>query len=462
MLSEHPGSDRLARQSRIVECQEEVDGIIEFGIRPLADLADTASVIAALRAVNNLDRIAELADVDASSLVGLIETEAHPGSSAPRDALAMGALATAARKILTAREETSQEWIRMTSFERVVTASPRADQIGPGSARDFLQKYPGSLESPNLRQRILRAHDQDLSLAQRITWGSSITAGTRARYPKSGRYIPLHGVLPRGFWPQWTSRLDCGGAVDISALQKGLVIATSLADVHEDHEPSEGYRPALSIAKYLRIKMLGNKEKGTQLIAGIIELALWLKANGIPIDYARRRAIPSPLLLQGDHWERICETAGANPGQARRHSLARLYLAQRIQGARRGRGHDLPASNSLESEYTDFKFALTRELQSALDDYARALLRIRGIDEPLRWEPPLLLLERGIPGRELGDINIDRMHELILNGEHRQGVLAKELGVTQRHVVGAVDEWPPLTSSGVNVAIWNSSDWAAA
>jgi hypothetical protein len=458
--------ETLASGSPLVRAQMLVNERLR-GLDSLGYLAHLRAFIAALRATGSTAQLASMAGCDESELLGIIEPEEHPGASAPANALSMAVLTTAATLVAQSPEPEQAELLRRVSFDRVVTQSVSAPQLGPGSAADVLSLYPGAVRYPETRQLILRAHDEDLSLAQRLLWGTSAPASVRERYAHLGTdQSPYQDWImrnaPAGFWSAWAVRLDATGRNTDHAFDLGLRRALQYADIWEAHDPGTNRPPARGISRTLRPAMLGTDAQIKQLISALIQLRLELRETPSPIDYRRRRSLPQHVFLPNEHWNRIAESIHLNPGFGRRGVCARRYLYERVTTSGERNKYWTPGYQVPTATYTSFLLTMTAELQTQLDTYAQSLLRLFAIGrEPVTWTPPLLPLARGCPGRELADIDVARLWEMIGNGEQRQSRLTAELGVTPRHLMAAIDAFPIRSDVSVGRLEWTSRDWDA-
>lgn len=408
-------------------------------------LNNLRSIGAALRATGNTDRIARLAGLKPAELEGMIDPEEHPGTTAPIDAFAMSALTAAAAEILYAPDEIGAQRIRLTTFERPVRYAPASVHLGPGSGRDFIAHYPGAQQSTTLRRAILRAHDRDLSTAQRVVWGATLTKAVRDEYPELEKPTPVEWLaqnVPRNLWPCWTARFDDDSGTTERALARALRFVMLHTDSWEHADLSRGPRHLGKARDRGILPALGNGHALTQRLAGLGQLRLAMEASPSPIDYYARTRFPLQRLLTPAAWNAVANRADVPAGGRLGLACARWYLSNRTTGVREpGRG--APASTAAGESYSTFRLSMTGELQRELDTHAREVLASAGLKGPVTWSPPLFDLPLGAPGRELNDLDLALLHDLLRSGERRERVLAIELGVSSRRVLWAVDEHPP-------------------
>lgn len=463
-LAEGESSDRLSFSSPIMVAQRAIDARLQpsGGLEYLARLR---AYIAALRAAGGIGRLATLADYPEGDLLGIIEPEEHAGAAAPDNALAMAILCAGAVRISEQPDSDQHHLLRQVTFDRTLTRAGNGVELGPGSAQDVLSHYPGAARFADIRQQILRAHDEDLSIGQRLLWGSATPKAVRDEYrdlpPDDTPYEGwIQQTAPSSFWDAWTVRLDATQRSTGLAFPQALRLALKYVDIWEVRSGGRNRPPARGISRVLRPTMLGSKVQTTQLLAALGELRLWLRRNPSPIDYRRRRTLPAQFFLPHEHWRRIAEATGATVGRETRVSCVRRYLYQRVTSAGEGNKWWTPGSQVSTSDYTSFLISMTAELQQQLDQYALALLEVLDIkDEPVIWSPPAFPLERGAPGRELSDIDVHELHERLSGGERRQTVLARLLGVSQRHLLAAIDDRPPSSGAELDIIEWTRADW---
>ena len=410
------------------------------------------AISTALRGAQNFDLMATLSGLELSELRGLFDEEKRVGVSAPTTAYAMAGLVGAAFALDQLDEDEAGPLIRHLTFTRAPASVPRGQGYGPGSPSELLIRWP---QAPaQLRDKILRAHDQDFTNSQRILGCTSVNPATLLHHrPIPGEVRVRFLTVPAALWPAWCSRFDVGGPVDGSTLATALahaLRACGTAKIQRDPQAEN------ALAGVLRPNMLGTSQQTTSLIRGLCELAHTLDEIDVPIDYLRRQSLAAHDFLPWPHWEALCESLSRDPGAARRHRNARRYLWHRLTALDVTRFPDEPqyrSSRAAAAEYTDFRTRMTIELQTALDSYARAYLQHQGLDEPVTWSP-WALVALPWPGPEILDLDLSRLHALLGDGVLAHGLLARELGVSVRRVVRALDEAPPSDPRETKAVDW--------
>lgn len=441
---------RLERGSAPLAAQEAISSHhqTDTGAELIQLLQSTAT---ALRGSRSIDDIARLSGLDESELRGLVDEEKHVGISAPNNAYAMAALTGAAWSLVHQPEAAARPVIRRTTFSRPPARVPRGAGHGPGSPAELLTRWPGAPDA--LRAWILRAHDQDLTVTQRILWDTAVAPATMRTHPPRATYaLKRRSAIPETLWPDWCSRLDIGGNVDTSTLARALAIAVRAVGMGDEVRVQE----ESNLAAVLRSNMLGTPEQTTAILAGISELAHTVDDAKQVINYPRRLDLPSAEMLKRTHWEQLADSVHTDPGGAPRLRHARRYLWQRLSATNLDQ---LPAELQLgftrddAARYTDFRTQMTAELQDALDRYGQAFLNAHRIWEPVTATPEVTVhLEW--PGPAILDLDIDGLHAMLNHGIRTHRVLAQELGLSTRQVVRAIDAFPPSTGKAVNAVDW--------
>ncbi|WP_314138523.1 TniQ family protein [uncultured Plantibacter sp.] len=408
-------------------------------------------VATALRGAGAFDDVSSLSGLDEQELRGLFDEEKHVGISAPKNAYAMAGLIGAAWALVNMGEFVSAPVVRRTTFARPPAHVPRGAGYGPGSPTELLTRWPGA--SDELRGWVLRAHDQDLTLTQRILWDTAITPATMdAHRARTVYFQTRRDRIPELLWPAWCSRFDLGGNVDATTLAHALTIAVravGLNDQARDHEES-------NLAAVLRANMLGTPAQTTALLAGISELARTIDDGPNPINYRRRLELPTAEMLPRTHWETLADSVHTDPGGAPRLRHARRYLWQRLSATS---SDQLPAELQLGfthddvAQYTDFRTRMTLELQEEIDRYGQAFLQAHQIWEPVT-ATPAVSAHLNWPGTEILDLNIELLHAMLDDGIRTHRTFAQALGVSTRQVVRAIDACPPSTSRAVTSVEW--------
>jgi hypothetical protein len=406
----------------------------------------------AIRGAKDFDLMAALSELDAGELRGLFDDEKRVGTAAPKSAYAMAGLAGAALILYRLDERVAGPIIRRTTFARPPGFVPRGAGHGPGSPAELLSRWP---DAPMpLRAKVLRAHDKDLTITQRILGCTTVDPRTLESHQLlRGNLAERNTYVPDLLWPAWCSRLDVDGAVSGPTLAGALAYAVRHCGTTKQESRPETDQ---SLARILRPNMLGRPDQTRALLAGISELAHTVDDGPGPINYFARLRLPSDELLPWEHWSILSESIGRDPGAERRHRNARRYLWQRLTASDTPMlPHDLVMGRTPAdaAEYTDFRTRITQELQSELDAYGQAFLRHHRVHEPVTWSPPVRV-DVGWPGKDILDLPVDRLHDMLRDGVVAHGRLAAELGVAKGRVVRAIDEAPPAGGQLVEPVDW--------
>ena len=446
------GEPHLDERWKLAVVQEAILGQIHDGSawRTLTDLQAAAT---GLRGARAFDVIAELSGVAESELQGLFDDEKHVGISPPKDALAMGALTAAAWALCRTVDETkARQIIRRVTFDRPPVAAPRGAGYRAGSPTELVARWGDPLAA--FRGHILRALDADLTVSQRILWDTA-RAGA-AIDDQDEHHIRQRWLneahVPRQIWPTWCSRMDVGGPVKSSVLATALSIV--LCQLGRGDHP--GVRRDL--ASVLRPNMLGSSRETTLILRTLSHLAASLRSSPPAINYERRIVLGCRPMLTAETWSTLSELRWSPGTENLGFINAQRYLWQRFTGSS---ATNLPPALRLGVtrddvyDYSLFRIRMTAELQRAFDDISLAFLQDEGIAEPVVWSPPL----RGTfecAGSEIDDIDVARLHELLLKGLVSRRRLSSELQVSERQAIRAIDAFPPSVDATALALEWTA------
>ncbi|MBS2964767.1 TniQ family protein [Actinocrinis puniceicyclus] len=266
-------------------------------------------------------------------------------------------------------------------------------------------------------------------------------AGETARSSRRARKIP--GSL----WPAWAVRLSPpGGAYPqtLAPVLSGMLLLVGarieLAQA-ADLLGSATDGPTLSRI----MQLLRDDPHWTAIHTGLDQLAEYLDAHDVPIDYRRRRALDYAGLLPTGQWRELCRSISMPPGLGRRRQVAQCLLFQRISGLPYAAMPDAAVKPAdFKAQVARFAIVRTPELAAALDDAARDFLarqKVRG--EPVAWQPPIDLLDGlDFPGPDPERIDIPHLHRLVRAAGRPQRSAAQILGTTADAVQFALEEHP--------------------
>lgn len=202
--------------------------------------------------------------------------------------------------------------------------------------------------------------------------------------------------LPAQLWPEWAARLRVP-KTDRELAASALTTAVMIAGTRLSHADALKLLGSSLDPKRVRdtTRLLRSDDPTRNLLLPIARLAVHLDAEQPPIDYARRRALSYDSLLPNPQWETIASHANVHPGGAPRIRQIRLLLygwltgnhpSQAPQGFRPQSAVDVAAARALAESLSP---TLKRELFAVAEQF----LRSHGIDEPVRWSPPLAVAE---------------------------------------------------------------------
>ena len=203
--------------------------------------------------------------------------------------------------------------------------------------------------------------------------------------------------LPARLWDDWTTLLaPARTRPDLAAV--ALSVATMIAGTRLTHAqalhhlgsplPVKAVRTVTS-----RIAGATTSHDGLALVA---RLATYLDAHHTPIDYQRRRRLDYTTLLPSEQWAEIAARVNIHIGSAARLRHVRRLLYCWLSGNHPEQAPtryravtcgDRTRANELAS-------TLPTELERELLAVAAEFLDAQGIDEPVRWSPPLELAKQ--------------------------------------------------------------------
>ncbi|WP_255506077.1 TniQ family protein [Mycolicibacterium sp. 018/SC-01/001] len=253
---------------------------------------------------------------------------------------------------------------------------------------------------------------------------------------------PLSHSLPALLWPRCAFRFETGG-VGFDQLRGALSVAILLVG---SRTPAPTACALLGLATHERsvsrvLQRLRARTDWEQLMASLIGLRDQLEA-GVPVDYARRRALDYAGLLPIDQWRAICVEVAMPAGRSMRARLHRGWLYERLSGSPAvalapGRG-----DSAFRASLADLPRTLTPALVAALDDAGREFLRSQGVrDEPLRWRPDLCDVLAGSAYYQRAEARVSEIHRLVTDG-HPLGWIAGCLNTTINVVREVLTEYP--------------------
>ncbi|OBF76573.1 hypothetical protein A5751_23940 [Mycolicibacterium fortuitum] len=256
----------------------------------------------------------------------------------------------------------------------------------------------------------------------------------------------LASCLPGTLWPEWSIRFGLTTET-YERWRPGLASAVLLVgtDLSSESAAKQLDNGTERTVHHL-LRRLKKSQHWPAFCTAITRLADYLRTNGAPIDYERRRQLDYRNLLPDADWNAAALQAGALPGSTVKAEIARRYLFRKISGMPAPR--NVPGARSAPQMHTrtlNFPLDLTSELQSALDEKALEFLACNGIaNEPLAWHPPLDLLEGlALPIPEFEHVDIAALRTAAGAAYARVPALAKTFGVSIDTVRYLLDRHPP-------------------
>lgn len=356
-------------------------------------------------------------------------------SASPAESTA--AALTAAMAILSRPDVDSAAQL-LASVLGNTSKAPLADRINRRGQR------PACETSDGLRAVLIAASERQLRNTSQLRHLSG-TAVPRRPSRDSAALSRLATRIPTMFWPTLTLRLvEDSNTLRAArpALSAALLMVGHDTKVEEAIDLLKSSQSPAAMTLALR-KIAESRDWGDTRLA-LYRLSDYLRVEGCPIDYKRRRELSLRQLLPEKEWKAICERTGT---RSEGHSIARWYLAERISGTQ------APLWGGFASESKDypsslrFPLRLTPELSEALATYSREFLAAQGIvDEPLQWRPPAELFDGlELPGSGMESIDVNELHRLV-NLRRRVQIPLREiperLGTTIERVRILCEEFP--------------------
>lgn len=425
------GDLRLAAQAWIDE------RLTRMGVHDVVELRDLDALALWFR---HRVEPAELRQLGEATVTAMIEYRAdnhgikRDQATAPFIAAVMSVHAIG---LLRADDQQRYRWFRPllrdvhTQYRRGQSPSSRGPMI-------LSHKRLGSVSEP-LQRKLLISADPHLPVSERLRY-RTCTPTPRPPEPQSTTAADRARHIPQCLWPEWVIRLGPrhgsrtdDTAVDIPAAL--LIPGNPVRNVHATGEINP-WRNNTSIA------LSEAAARHPDILTTICTIADYLDTHGSPIDYRRRRATFTNVVLSQQQWDDICQRAEAHPGTGTRHLHARRYLFQLLTGADLGNPvHPLAFRTSLQREhYLSWQRDMPSPLRREVRHHAAGLLAVAGIDEPLTWSPPAeCVAGLDLPGREPDDIDTDRLHLLVVVDGLKPKAAARQLGVSIEHVRYAVE-----------------------
>lgn len=263
----------------------------------------------------------------------------------------------------------------------------------------------------------------------------------------------VHRSLPAMLWHPWVLPVH-DAAVGFEQLKTALSVAVTLADGHRRLFDACRFTGNVTtppaVSRVLQALAVRSDWQSTTVM--LAALADHLTEHPAPIDYPRRRRLPTRDLLPDALWRSICRDVGMSPGHGVRIRLIRCWLYERITGSPGRLCRLAPKTGEFRAKLADLPRTMFPDLVVALDDAARRFLDDHGLAvEPVRWSPP----EDAVPGwltrRPLDSvIDIPRLHDLVGPRDCLLGAVAARLDAPIDLVRDVLDDHPADRLDGVS------------
>jgi hypothetical protein len=396
----------LPADGAVLNAQRRIDAILATApgtaqrAAARADLAEIA--ILAVKALTIL-QTARCLSSDRPALLDQILTEAnwptqptHPRHRPNTDAATIAAVTALALTAHTAADPHSTQilaWIVREDPYPLVNNRP-----GPGRV---LRSWRSP--RPELLGRVLSELDGRLTNLGRLRHRS---AGRRPEVPASDDQVRARAAkIPATLWPGWSMRLlppalsgpRTRPGVIRDALAALLLIPGGTLDYRHAAALLGGHCDELDLSQTLSRHPKPFTDTWLRTLA---DLSAALDEHSAPINYARRRALftPATVTIGTEAADALDAADGPAPDIART-AEAHRYLLHLLTAGHIQRSHTRDAPPVWP--------APPPPLAEILHQRARQLLDARGIDEPVRWEPPKDWLPHAhIPGIEPEQVSL--------------------------------------------------------
>jgi hypothetical protein len=320
-------------------------------------------------------------------------------------AASTAAALTAAMAILSRPDVDSAAQL-LASVLGSASKAPLADRINRRGQRPALETSDG------LRAVLIAASDTRLRNTTQLR-NLSGTAVPRRPSRNSAALKRLATRIPTMFWPTLTLRL----VEESNTLRAARpALSAALLMVGHDTRVEEAIEllrsPQSPPAMTMALGKIAQSSNWTDIRHALYRLSDYLRVEGCPIDYKRRRELSLSQLLPKKEWEAICERTGT---RVEGHSIARWFLAERISGTQVPLWSGFPSESKDYASALRFPLRLTPELSQALATYSLEFLAAQGIvAEPPQWRPPAALFAGlELPSRGTESIDVNELHRLV-------------------------------------------------
>lgn len=299
-------------------------------------------------------------------------------------------------------------------------------------------------ESPLVTAIILKSHTAAMGAIAQLRYRTAAAHPAVPGLAVTSR-ADVAARLPSTLWPAWSVRFACNDYA-ITKINVALTCATLLVGTALPLGDAVTALGSCVSVKALDAHLfaLRHRPYWTAIATALTRLHDYLVTHGSPIDYARRRTLDYTTLLPEQRWQALCRGTGDIEGAGRRSTVAQTYLYQKLSGSPGTFTSPTGLSpNNFWKTVRNFPRSATAQIMKLLDDEAQRFLAEHGIDEPLTWHPPTSLIDDlGLPGPAVDDIDIERMHQLVIDDSFTVGDLADYFTISQHAVRYLLGEHP--------------------
>ncbi|MFJ6438458.1 TniQ family protein [Streptomyces sp. NPDC091416] len=358
---------------------------------------------------------------------------------APGDAAATAVAITVATHILRAADiRTAARSLQWLTDRVAATGRP----LPPAAVVTL-----GGAVSPPLEAALRSSREANLMPVARLRHRTAVNS-TRPPANQDARAC----MLPAALWPEWTLRLSplhTSGRPTARRMDELLSTACLLVGNTTSIRAATRLTGTTVSAHNVSTLLadLTRRPECVDVLRVLILLADHLDTHGSPIDYARRRALFTPLsrFIDPALWTRLQRRLRSNPAPDDSH--AQRWIFHTLTGSPPTLAHPdiAPATSAQRQHYQRFQWRILPAEAELLHQTARALLDQHGIDEPVHWAPDLparALRHLVLPGPAPDSVSIADLHRTAPAGDFSIAQLARTLNTTTAHVIYLLSRHP--------------------
>lgn len=311
---------------------------------------------------------------------------------------------------------TAMQILTKPSIAEAAEALRRADRIPmkPASQRPRCLRYSSALTAADI---MWRARPISVFTGLNDQLDTELSPNTRG---EDDRKKAMLRAVRGGLWTPWCLRLDTGilSWTMLCQTLTRLLLATGCTIAGHEANRRLHIHPRANSSIEAAARRLSAHPQWSVTYEALGRLGRYLSMTPPPIDYQRRRDINYRSLLTVGQWHQLLSSHDLPlPSGSAGATVARNWLTEQLGGPP-ARDADGKLIMRRDGPRDVLRAHLTPELLAALDAIATDFLHTRGItDEPLRWTPPMALLD-GLdpPEKTPTATELEQIHDLIARG----------------------------------------------